>query len=269
MTPFVAFPASTSRQSLEGALSTLQEKSNVFACLLLGSSATGVSEWSDYDLLVVAEFNEAFSVEFSYIDSRATDLILVSRQEFERLLGEERPSSPQDCDVLSWISKSRIAFSNVSEFIDAPQKATAILDGCSVLEEEKFCRWVEANHILLKVGRYLSSPEETYRDGLEILVTKAIADLPLDYLCSRGFRWLGDKDAMKKLREIDDAFAERVLEALRNRSLSEKCASYNALIASAISPVGPVWNSGETGGGWFRFSGGPKERSVWERFFAD
>lgn len=186
-----------------------------------------------------------------------------------RLLDQEHPSGSQDCDVLTWISDSRVAFSNVDEFLDAPQKATSILARGSVLPEEQFCRWVEANHILLKVGRYLSSPDEAYRDGLEILVSKVIADLPRDYLSSRGYRWLGDKDAMKRLREIDNAFADRVLVALRIHSLSSKCAAYKELLATALSPVGSMWDANETGGGWFRFSGGPQERSAWERLFAD
>lgn len=270
MPHFSTFPASTRHTTLDDVLEMLRDSPRVRACLMLGSTAEGVSPWSDYDLLLVGDFRESFAIEFSIIDGRASDLILISDGEFERLLSQDRPSAPGDCDALSWIAKSRVAIWKLAAAEPDPRATAArILKQASVLDEEAFCRWVEANHTILKVRRYQASTDEEYRDGLELLVTKALAELPQDFLSARGIRWLGDKDAMKNVRSVQSEFADSVLEALRVELLSDKCDRYQELARHAFKPVGGLWADGETAGGWFRFSGTPEERSAWERLLAN
>lgn len=261
---FKSFPSATANKSLDQVISDLLGNPRVECCFLLGSTASGVAKWSDYDVLVVGDLADPFSVEFSYIDSRATDVILVSGTEFRRVLSESPPALPQDCDLLSWIAASKVAFSKDPSLQGAPRQAQTVLLSGSVLRGETYMRWVEANHLLLKIRRYQTAKSEDYRDGLALLLAKSIAALPQDFLCARGVRWLGDKDGMKAVREIDENFAEAVLEALQTTNLDEKCAAYAKLSQQSYAPIAPMWRPSETAGGWFKPDGAPRDRSQWE-----
>jgi|JI10StandDraft_1071094.scaffolds.fasta_scaffold497779_1 hypothetical protein len=264
MPSFESFPSATARMSLDQVINALVENPRVECCFLLGSTATGIARWSDYDVLVVGDVPEPFAVEFSFIDSRATDVILVSGNEFRRVLSQSSAASSQDCDLLSWIAASKVAFSKDPSLQSAPRQAHAVLLSGSVLRGETYMRWVEANHLLLKIRRYQTAGSEDYRDGLALLLAKSIAALPQDFLCARGVRWLGDKDGMKAVRKLDEQFAAEVLEALQTTNLNEKCAAYAKLLQQSYAPVAPMWKPSETAGGWFKPDGAPRDRSAWE-----
>jgi predicted nucleotidyltransferase len=65
--------------SLDQVINALVENPRVECCFLLGSTATGIARWSDYDVLVVGDVPEPFAVEFRGVvrSAKATDVIQV------------------------------------------------------------------------------------------------------------------------------------------------------------------------------------------------
>jgi predicted nucleotidyltransferase len=143
MQSFSAFPAWSRDRSLDEVLAVLEHDSSVAAVLLLGSTAKGLTDSSDYDLLVVMNSGEPFGFEYTFVDGRETDIVLLIREEVERILALNRWSEPGERDVVSWITEARVAFSRDDFLADAPAAAKRI-HSASVpsSSDEVYYRWV-------------------------------------------------------------------------------------------------------------------------------
>lgn len=264
MSAFSTFRSITADTPFDRVIDRLQAHPEIRVVFLLGSTATGPAAWSDFDLLLVTRSGESFDFEMAYVERRATDVVFVSESEIERLLTLEEASTPQERDVLGWLSTARAASTARGNPTDWPKRAARILSQSRIPRAEIYYRWVEANFTLLKLRRYATSEDPSHRNALEILLARALSELPRDYTTSREIPWLGDKEAVAFAAREDAEFLTDLQTALRTRLLDEKTELYADLMGRAFAGIGACWSEQQTAGGWFRYEGRPDERSRWE-----
>ncbi len=267
MPMFSSFRSTTADSSLEDILEHLERSPDVSAVFLLGSTATGPAPWSDYDLLLVTTEGEPFDFEVAFVDGRATDIVFVANAELARILPRDRASTARERDIVGWLAASRLVSPPDGGFEDVPERARRILGQSRIDDREMYYRWVEANFTLMKMRRYATAEDPVYWDALEVMLAKALSELPCDYVISRGRSWMGEKEAMAFLGADEPEFLIDLKTALRSTSLDEKVERYGELMTRAFAPIGSPWATGHTAAGWFRFDGEPHERSRWEALF--
>ncbi len=260
---FTSFHASSSDWSLDQTLETLKERDGVVGVLFLGTTATEVAPWSDYDLLLVTSEGDDFAVECTTVDGRPTDVIFLRESALADMTQPGIAISAEATDVLGWLARARVAFSR-SEIVDAaPERARALADRRRVARAECYLRWVEANFNLKKAERYASAPTALYRDALRLQMVNLLSEVSADFLAARGRPWAGEKDAVQYIQENDPGFLDLLLDTLAADTATQ-VANYARLVEQAFAPVGDLWPERTTSGGWFLDMGSPSERSRWE-----
>ena len=263
MARFQTFLACSASLSIADVLGRLERHEQVIGAALLGSTASEVSPWSDYDILVATADGPAFDVEFTYVEHRPTDVIFMNHAEIRRLLAQGS-TSKRDADLLRWLGTGRIVFSKSSDFQALADSIADAPPTSGQVDSEIFFRWVEANFTLVKARRWLGASGSSYRLALEFLLLGALSAVLADYLACRGHPWQGEKTAVERLEHEDPDFLEGLAVASRETSLERKVRQYERLMELAFSPVGRLWQPDETPGGWVVAEGEPRVRSLWE-----
>ncbi len=249
MPSFGSFVPAASDLPLEQLIERLQSRSTVLGVVLLGSTATGLGEASDLDLLLVLAGGLPFDVEFSWVDGRPTDVVLVSRSFVQRVAESASPSG-EASDVARWIAAGRVEWTRDPEIAALLANASHRADSAGPKRGEQFTRWVEANFLLTKLRRYAAADAPDYEQALELALLPAIYACVLDHLCFRDQPWQGEKAALAWLGREDPEFLVALREALRASTTDNRMRAYARLVERACEPVGGVWPAGRTAGGW-------------------
>lgn len=268
MPTFASFEATTEGWSLEDVVAHLAQVPAVHAVVALGSTAGERAAWSDLDLLVVLDGEREFDVEFTYVASTPTDVILVSPAQLERI-ADPRGGAPTgfDADLTRWLAAGRLLTRRTAATEDLLRRVAEGSRRAGPTREEQFGRWVEANFQRAKFRRYAEAGDPAYRDALDLALCEAVPNLVRDFLCFRGHAWEGEKVAWERVRE-DAVFEAALRGALRAAGPEERLRHVDVLTERACEPVGGTWRARTTAGGWNLDSTDPRSSSRWEALFA-
>lgn len=235
----------TAHLTLAQVVARLESSEDVLGVVALGSTADGLHEDSDIDLLVVLEDGPELGVEFEYIDGRPADVLLTSVETLSGL-GAQEPTG-RASDLARWLANGTILFSKHEAIDDAPAHAAS----CEQIadERQRYFRWVELNVNYVKLCRYASSARPDYQAALELLLDAAFAAAPTDALVLSGQPWPGERQAIAWLSDHMPEVLDLVAIG-RRAPAGERFGIYSRLAPMIAQPCGGLWASMETTGTW-------------------
>ena len=129
--------------------------------------------------------------------------------------------------------------------------------------------WIGAGRIVLSrnVDAYRAleaagTPE--HLEALHLMLDQAFAALPQDALVLGGTGWTGERAALQELRGNGGQILQAIEAARTERDAARRLAVYRSVATQVAEPLGGLWATGETAGGWVLRGDGDVVSSRWE-----
>lgn len=195
----------TAALSLDEAVRRAARSQEVEGIILLGSTAYGsITPASDFDLMVVLVENQGgFHAEVTSIEGRLADVLVVGLHDLMNAPGLKSELSRR---IIDWLSTGRVVFDRSGDVVDAQNQAKTATDAQLVSANSQHAERWQVSYDLLVNERYLRSDDDMYRLALRLRGLHSFSRLILAYFRVRGLNWLGEKWAIRYLRENDPDF---------------------------------------------------------------
>lgn len=237
--------------SLSQVVARLAENDRVDGVLTIGTtSGEGLTPASDYDIVIVLpempDGLEPYGV--THIDGRFTDLLFVTVQQLDEILGLSAPIESHVWlgRIIRWFEEGRIAFDRRGQ-LHAVQHKVQVAPYLSPLAEDGRSGWWRINYNLAQTRRMLTSDDPIYRIAADLrMVLYGPTDLLFNYFGIRNLRWSGDKDAVRYLLSNDPDYLADFRQFVAEANLERRLALYEDLARRTIAPVGELWEVGVT-----------------------
>ena len=232
--------------------------------VLLGSTAHGLQDWSDIDLLLVLEDGPEFDVEFATIEGRPADILFTNHDAVRQIADSQAELAGRIADLSFWIGAGRLAFSR-SDDVDLALEVARGRGSRGASGRERFLRWVELNVNLIKLERYVAAGSPDHLAAVHLMLDQAFAALPQDALVLAGIGWTGEREALAELRRSGLRILRAIETGRAERDPAGRLKVYRSAAALAAEPAGGLWAPEETAGGWVLHGDGATVTSSWER----
>jgi predicted nucleotidyltransferase len=224
----------------------LSRSAEVDGVLLVGSAGRGaLTPESDYDLLIVLnELPPTLQVGVTTIDHRLTDLLFASAAQIDAIVSAAGPldGAAWEGRIVRWLPDGRVAHDRRGQLRAAQEKVRAGGWVRALQPTDAYGAWIGVSYNLLHTRRLLKSSDPVYRAAGELRITLyGIPSVLYSYFQVRGLLWDGDKAAVRHLMAHDPAYADLLMQALREPDPDQKLALYERLGAESLAPIGGLW----------------------------
>lgn len=244
--------SASNRLTLEDVIGRLSSHEAVDGVLLIGSTGRGdLTADSDYDLLLVLSYMPApFSVAFTWVDHRLTDVIFARQQQIEDILTLEGPTNGDDWmgRIIQWLQTGRIAHDRAGRLAQAQAKVQAGNWLLPLSDYDVYMAWFGLNYNVNQTRRLMAAHEDpVYLIAADLRLSHyGTSDLLLRYFRIRQLRWQGEKAAVRYLAEHDPDYLQLLQQFLATGERTAKFSLYERLVAMAAAPGGGLWLPGAT-----------------------
>lgn len=245
------YKASTAALSLDEVISRLSKQQAVDGLLVVGSAVKmELSPASDYDIvLVLSSMPASLHTGVTYTDGRFTDLVFHTSDELGQILAATEAFDFGDWTgrLVGWLQEGEIYFDRHGQLADAQAKVCNGTWLVPVNDREKYGVWQRVNYNLAVVRRYLTTDDPTYLAAADLrMAIYAPSDLFWGYFTARGFQPDSEKQRMLYLQKHDPSFLALFNRFLCEPDRQEKFHQYIELAEKVLTPIGSLWQAGET-----------------------
>ena len=264
--------------TLEEFVARVQRHPAVEGIVLLGSgSRQELTAFSDYDLVIVAEFPVALSRVHTYVAGRLTEIAIVTPGELATVLRPAAPrasagdeiSSPGLAERIRWLrtwqipaAQARwgqpaaggaagawqILFDRAGRLTAAESQVRA--GGADPAPPGRpgtaYAIWFDTNFRWQHTKRLLAFADATALTTLDLRLQSGAHLVLADYFRLRGLPWPGDKEGIRYLTGQDPAFLELLRACLAAADRASKAQLFEQLMQAMLAPAGGLWPEGVT-----------------------
>jgi hypothetical protein len=242
-------PSQSIALSLNEVVARLARRAAVAGVLLIGSTAqTTVNASSDYDLVVVlAHMPAPMHVALTTIDGRLADIIFVTLQEIDRLLGKNEviPDS-WDARLLQWFQSGRIVFDRMGRLQQVQEKSANVRTSSPSDTGDGYRLWFAINYNVKQTLRMLESDDPLYQMTIDLRLLYSLSEVWTGYFRVRGLPWAGEKASILYLSEHDPDYLQRFRRCLAEADRRSKVEQYTELAERTLAPLGGLWTQDTT-----------------------
>ena len=245
---------------LNDLLARLANCDQVEGLLQIGSLAQqSFNPASDYDLVIVLRpgraelgaaepaevWSEPWFVGVTEVDGRFTDLLFVTTDALEQVLALTQAVEPDAplAPIIRWLQQGQLCYDRAGRLRQAQEKVRLGEWIEPINQDSAYGAWFSINYNLAQTRRMLQSPDEIYRQTVEIrMAVYGHMDIWFGYFTMRKLAWDGDKWAVRYLNEHDPAFLTSYRQFVRENDRERKFAHYEQAAAMATLPLGGLWS---------------------------
>ncbi len=237
-----------SNLTLEAFIERLKASAEVDGIVLLGTTKGSLADSSDHDIgIVLTNPPIPLWVGLTSLDGRLTDLIFLGTSVFESLssLESAQDSAPARAMAIRMLMSGAVVFDRRGLLHKVADQALQSID-FRTGGPKLYHYWFKVNYDRLQNARMVSSEDPDYRHALALRLAYSVLEAVVHYFDFRGLEWLGEKNALRYLRENDRKFYRTLVDCLSQTDLDEKFKLYEELAELSTEPVGGLAPAGAT-----------------------
>ena len=217
--------------SLKNLLEQLKLSPRVKGIFSTGTTATGLTPWSDIDLVIVLDKNdEKIKLVYSKIENRIADIFFFDVDFVLQLKGRsEVPGNAFAGMFLTWLAQGKIEYDPENLLSDLETSSDIVSPTQNVEDQEKRELWIKINYNYLVNSRYFKATKEIYHQALELRLLYSVIELITAYFSFRNIPWRGEKTAVQYLEQNDLKFLSTFEAYTKSTLLVEKMKYYSEL----------------------------------------